>query len=89
MSYQHLYRRLTTELRWRLPQASKPQAQNLALLTLALAFSPNCHLATLATILPVPGQRENSIQRVRRWLDNQAITQQHSYLSLVRQLFAD
>ena len=89
MSYQQLYRRLTTELRWRLPQASQPQAQNLALLTLALAFSPNCHLATLATILPVPGQRENLIQRVRRWLDHQALTQPHSYLPLVRQLFAD
>jgi len=88
MNYQRMYRQLTTRLRGRLPDASEPQVRNQALVTLALAYSPNCHLATLATLLPVPGQRENLIQRVRRWLDNQAVTQQRCYTPLVRQLFA-
>jgi hypothetical protein len=41
---------------------------NLALWCQALAVSPNCHLATLALGLPLPGQRENLIQRLRRFL---------------------
>ena len=88
MNYQQLYSKLTIKLREQLPYASAPQVRNQALVTLALAFSPNCHLATLATLLPVPGQRENLIQRIRRWLANQRVTQQHCYMPLVDQLFA-
>ena len=40
------------------------QPVNLALLCQALAVSPNCHLATLALGLPLPGQREHLIQRL-------------------------
>jgi hypothetical protein len=89
MSYQQLYRSLTTQLRKRLPDASGPRIRNQALITLALAYSSNCHLATLANLLPVPGQRENLIQRIRRWLDNPAVTQQRFYMPLVRHLFAE
>nr|HID12824.1 hypothetical protein [Anaerolineae bacterium] len=88
MNYQQVYSRLTIELGARLPSASKPQVRNQALVTLALAYSPNCHLPTLATVLPVPGQRENLVQRIRRWLDNQAVTQHRCYMPLVRHLFA-
>jgi len=88
MSYQQLYSKLTTQLRERLPRASVAQVRNQALVTQALAYSPNCHLATLATLLPVPGQRENLVQRIRRWLDSQAVTQHRCYTPLVRQLFA-
>lgn len=42
--------------------------------SLALAHSSNCHLAMLATLLPVPGERVDLVQRIRRWLDNQAVT---------------
>ena len=69
MNYHKVYHRLTTQLCRGLPDASVPQVRNQALVTLALAYSPNCHLATLATLLPVPGQRENLVQRIRRWLD--------------------
>jgi hypothetical protein len=62
--------------------------RNQALVTQALAYSPNCHLATLATLLPVPGQRENLVQRVRRWLANQAVSQHRCYMPLVHYLFA-
>lgn len=88
MSYRQVYLQLTTQLHKRLHNASTPQVRNQALVTLALAYSPNCHLATLATLLPVPGQRENLVQRIRRWLASQAVTQQCCYMPLVRQLFA-
>ena len=88
MNYRELYSKLTTQLRERLPTATVAQVRNQALVTQALAYSPNCHLATLATLLPVPGQRENLVQRIRRWLANQAVTQQRCYMPLVRQLFA-
>ena len=88
MNYQQMYSRLTTYLRKQLPTASMAAVRNQALMTHALAFSPNCHLATLATTLPVPGQRENLVQRIRRWLANQAVTQYRCYIPLVRRLFA-
>lgn len=87
MNYHEVYHRLTTQLCRGLPDASVPQVRNQALVTLALAYSPNCHLATLATLLPVPGQRESLVQRIRRWLDSQAVTLQHCYMPLVRHLF--
>jgi hypothetical protein len=62
-----LYRKLTTELQRRLPAASKPQVQNLALLTQALVFSEDCHLPNLALQLPISGQRDSLIQRLVRF----------------------
>lgn len=87
MNHKDLYRNLTIQLRARLPSASVAQVQNQALMSLALAFSPDCHLATLANQLPIPGQRDNLIQRIRRWLDSQAVMQYRCYRPLVRHLF--
>ena len=81
-----LYRNLKTELQRRLPGASKPQVGNLALLTQALVFSPDCHLSNLALEMPVEGQRSNLIQRLERFLANQQISQRVHYRPLVRQL---
>lgn len=83
-----LYRRLTTELQHRLPQASVPQVNNLALLTQALVFSPNCHLSNLALEFPVTARRESLINRLYRFLDNSHIHREQHYFPLVRQLFA-
>jgi len=88
MSYKQVYRQLFIELRKKLTDASLAQVRNQALLTQALGYSSNCHLATLATLLLVPGQRENLVQRIRRWLANPATTQQRCYMPLVNQLFA-
>ena len=88
MNHQELYRNLTIQLRARLPTASVAQVRNQALMSLALAYSPNCHLATLANQLPIPGQRDNLVQRIRRWLDSQAVAQHRCYQPLVRHLFA-
>jgi hypothetical protein len=88
VSYKQLHSKLTTYLRGQLRAASIAQVRNQALVTQALAFCPNCHLATLAALVPAPGQRQNLVQRIRRWLDNQTVTQQRCYLPLVRHLLA-
>lgn len=83
-----LYCNLTTELQRRLPGASKPQVKNLALLTQALVFSPNCHLSNLALELPIAGRRESLTQRLYRFSDNGHVGRHSHYLPLVRNLFA-
>jgi hypothetical protein len=83
-----LYRTLTAKLQRRLPASSKSQVKNLALLTQALVFSPNCHLSNLALQLPVTGQRENLTQRLRRLLKNSHIRWRVHYLPLVKELLS-
>jgi hypothetical protein len=83
---EQLYRNLTTELKRRLPGASKPQVQNLALLTQALVFSPDCHLSNLALEMPLAGQRDSLIQRLDRFLANERLSRRVHYLPLVSQL---
>ena len=51
-------------------RATAPQRENLAWLCQSLAYSPDCHLATLALQIPLPGQRESLVQRERRYLKN-------------------
>ena len=85
-------RLLTTVLRHLtlcLPKAATALLLNLALMVVALAQSPNCHLATLATVLPLEGQRENLIQRLRRWLSTPAVDWEHYYRPLVSQFLAN
>jgi hypothetical protein len=60
---------------------------NLALLTQALVFGQNCHLPHLALELPIEGKRENLIQRLVRFLDNDRLRWRHHYLPLVREMF--
>jgi hypothetical protein len=88
MNNEHLLTALLRHLRLRLPQAATALLFNLALMVLALAQSPNCHLATLATVLPLEGQRENLIQRLRRWLSAPQLTWECYYRPLVRQFLA-
>ena len=81
-------RNLTAELQRRLPLASKPQVQNLALLTHAMVYSQDCHLANLALALPLTGQRDSLIQRQVRFLSNRRVRRETHYLPLVHALFA-
>ncbi len=85
---EQLYRKLTTELQRQLPGSTKPQTKNLALLTQALVFSPNCHVNNLALELPIAGRQDSLINRLRRFLDNCHITRYHHYFPLVRKMFA-
>lgn len=81
-----LYRTLTAKLQRRLLSSSKSQVENLALLTQALVFSPDCHLSNLGLQLPVPGQRANLTQRLRRLLKNNHVQWRVHYLPLVKTL---
>lgn len=88
MNSVHLHQQLVQHLvALRLP-LSRPQQTNLALWCQALAVSPNCHLTTLALGLPLPGQRENLIQRLRRDLKKERLQSDGCYQPLVRHLFA-
>jgi len=89
MNSLQLHCQLTQQLATIGLKATPHQRANLALLCQALAFSPNCHLATLALGLPLPNRREELIQRVRRTLKNEQLRSSDCYLPLVRHLFAD
>src|SRR5687768_14916984 len=66
---------------------SQPQPGNLALWCQALAVSDNCHLTNLALGLPLAGEREQLIQRLRRFLKQPALGWHRCYGPLVRHLF--
>jgi len=82
----HLSRRVMHALMDAGVSASKPQLTNLALLCAALAISADCRLGTLALALPLPGQRDSLIQRLRRMLDHPP-RWDRVYRPLVVQLF--
>ncbi len=64
MNSLHLHRQIMDQFTRLELNISKPQQTNLALLSQALAVSPNCHLSTLALALPLPGNCESLIQRL-------------------------
>lgn len=88
MNSVRLHRQLVQSLAALGVGASRPQRTNLAGLCQALAFSANCHLATLALGLPFVGQRENLIQRLRRFLKTERLEPLACYGPLVRHLLA-
>ena len=88
MNSLHLHHQLVQHLTALHLPLSQPQQTNLALGCQVLAVSPNCHLATLALGLPLPGQGENLIQRLRRDLKKEALQSARCYQPLVRHLFA-
>ena len=83
-----LHRHLTQQFTEIGLKATPNARKNLAFLCQTLAFSPNCHLATLALGVPLPGRRENLIQHRRRTLQNQQLRSAECYQPLVRYLFA-
>jgi hypothetical protein len=82
MSDDALLGALTTQLHRLLPQV-----HNLAAVTWALVYGGDCHLASLATALPLPGQHQSLVQRLRRWLANERVSPWGCYCPLVAQLF--
>ena len=69
-------------------RATAPQRKNLAWLCQSLAYSPDCHLATLALQIPLPGQRESLVQRERRYLKNAQVEVARCYEPWLRNLLA-
>jgi len=88
MNSVHLHQKLVKHFEQIGLLIGKTQRVNLALWCQALAVSPNCHLATLALALPLQGQRENLVQRLRRSLKNERLTPQASYRPVIRHLFS-
>lgn len=77
---------VTRHLQRQLSQGVMALTLHLALLVLALDHSPTCHLSALALRLPVPGQRENLIQRLRRWLASPHVDGDRYYRPLDQQV---
>jgi Transposase DDE domain len=67
-----------------LAQVLDTQRTNLALLVSAAAQVQTCHLADLARALALPSKQASKIQRIRRLLDNERITQRSHYQPIVR-----
>lgn len=88
MNSVHLCHKLQQELREIGLPGSKSQQLNLTLLCQSMAVSANCRLATLALGLPIPGQRENLIQRVRRLLKNEHIRPSTFYKPMVKHVMS-
>ena len=83
MNSVHLHQKLVKQLQTIGLQMGKTRRENLALWCQALAVSPNCHLATLALGLPLPGQRENLVQRLRRFLKDKRLSPQACYRPVI------
>ena len=84
----HLHRELVQQFKQIGLKATAGQSHNLALLCQTLAFSPNCHLATLALGLPLPGKREHLIQHLRRTLKNKRLQPADCYQPLAKYVCA-
>lgn len=89
MNNRRLFNLLLTQLRLLLPAGKLTHVATLALLVLSLAQSSDCHLATLTTVWPVPGKRENLIQRLRRWLKNPKLHYRVYYAPLARRVLTN
>lgn len=85
---QQVYRTLTAKLQRRLRASSQAQVRNLALLSQGLVFSRDCHLSNVALEMPIEGQREHLMQRLRRLLKNSHIQWRVHYLPLVKELLS-
>jgi len=68
----------------RLPRVIETQRINLALLVSAAAHAQSCHLNDLARALAVPSKQTSKVQRIRRALDNERITQRAHYQPIVQ-----
>lgn len=88
MNSTNLHQQLLQELKQMGVVASKPELANLAFFCQALAFSPNAHLANLALNLPLDAQRENLIQRLRRFLKDDTLSPGSLYRPIRQHLFA-
>jgi hypothetical protein len=88
MSNYRLYLRLSQHLRSILYSATGVQINNLALLSLGLAEGEDCHLANIAVVLPIEGQRENLIQRIRRILKETHLSRRQVYGEMILHVFA-
>ena len=78
------YDTLSEGLKPLLPDASKPQLNNLALFVFGLVITGHVHLPKIALCLPVAGGVSNALQRLERFLKNKAIQPTAWYKGIAR-----
>lgn len=83
MAALRLYDSTKQRLTQHLPRILDSQRTNLALLVSAAAHAQTCHLADLARALAVPSKQASKVQRIRRTLDNERISQRSHYRPIV------
>jgi hypothetical protein len=82
------YNTLSECLRPLIPDASKPQINNLALFVYGLVMTGHVHLPKIALLLPVMGNLRNALQRLERFLTNKAIQPTEWYKGIARAVLA-
>lgn len=83
-----LYHKCRRSLRTYLPHLGESRLVNLALLLVGLNQAQHVQLPKLATHLPLQGQQESRIQRLRRFLSNTALTVTVRYAPFAIELLA-
>lgn len=67
-----------------LPQERSTRVRNLVLMVVALLMSTDCHLSSLAEVIPLQATELSIEQRLRRWLKNQHIDVRAWFAPFVR-----
>src|SRR5437870_3345974 len=80
----HDYSTLRQRLCFLVPDASRPQQNNLALFVYGLLAAWHVHLPKIALCLPVGGPLKNAQQRLERFLKNPAIVATDWYQGVAR-----
>lgn len=78
------YHTLRQRLSFLVPDASRPQQNNLALFVYGLLAAWHVHLPKIALYLPVGGPLKNGVQRLERFLKNPAVRASVWYTGLAR-----
>ena len=82
------YNTLSECLRPLIPDASKPQLNNLALFIYGLVITGHVHLPKIALSLPIAGNTRNALQRLERFLQNKAIQPTAWYKGVAKAILA-
>jgi hypothetical protein len=78
------YDRFIARCRQLLPQERITRLRNLALMVVSLLASTDCHLSSLAEVIPLEATDLSIEQRLRRWLKNQRINVTEWYMPFVK-----
>lgn len=84
----HDYSTLRRRLCFLVPDASRPQQNNLALFVYGLLAAWHVHLPKIALCLPVGGHLKNAQQRLERFLKNPAVRAADWYQGVARAVLA-
>lgn len=84
----YLYHKILDQLCQWLPEERITRKRNLALLVTGLYLSASVHLSKIVRKWPVPGKLPSLTNRLRRFLDNERVTETDYFAPLARPLLA-